>query len=88
MTQARPVMNYKPVCSEALELEVERVWCALTHKPATLSLLPTGRIVQATEANACVRAEEIGRYTKAIALADFRADVFFAFEQTHGRRGP
>lgn len=76
---------------EALELEVERAWVSLSNlygkKNRTFFLTESGRLLsgwvtQRTSSDLI----EVGTYTRAVPLADFRADVFFAFEQTKGRR--
>lgn len=70
--------------TEALELAIERAWCAIddqlgkrlfyltpTHEIATCKnelCVPRGGII-------------IGWFTRAIHLADFRAEVFGVFEQ-------
>lgn len=75
---------------EALEIEIERAWCELSKWPATLHLTRSGRIVPPGR-NTSTGSEEIGRYTKAVSLADFRGDVFHVFEamtrrgHAHGR---
>lgn len=65
---------------EALEIELEAVWCSLSSWPASLWLTPSGRILRAHESEPVLGAVEIGRYTKAVLLADFRGDVFHIFE--------
>lgn len=75
---------------EALELELERAWCDLKIWPAVLYLTPAGEIVSAKRGESILGAEEIGRYTKAVKLADFRGDVFHVFEAMtrRGHRAP
>lgn len=65
---------------EALEMELERCWCGLTKWPSTVYLTPSGRLVPTREGVSNLGAEEVGRYTKAVTLADFRGDVFHVFE--------
>lgn len=65
---------------EALEVEIELVWCSLSAWPASLWLTPSGRILRTHEGNTVLGAVEIGRYTKAVLLADFRGDVFHVYE--------
>lgn len=68
---------------DALELEVERAYVALSnaYRPRTMFLTRAG--LPWRPADGLV---EVGTYTKAVPLADFREDVFFAFEQSKGRR--
>lgn len=68
------------VDQDALEIELELVWCSLTAWPSTLWLTPSGRILRAHESSTVLGAVEIGRYTKAVLLAHFREDVFHVYE--------
>ena len=75
---------------DALELELELGWCSLSSWPASLWLTPSGRILRAHESESVLGAEQIGRYTKAVLLADFRGDVFHIYEAMtrRGHRAP
>ncbi|GAB3388207.1 hypothetical protein [Lysobacter fragariae] len=72
--------------SEALELQIEEAWVALTKMPPmrkrTLCLTRGRSIVwdrQSLDRHRHV--VEIGTYTREVTLADFRDDVFYASEQ-------
>lgn len=86
----RKVQPDVTIDQEALEVELELVWCSLTSWPASLWLTPSGRILRAHESEAVLGAEQIGRYTKSVLLADFRGDVFHIFEAMtrRGHRAP
>lgn len=74
--------------TEALELEVERAWVALANLYGlrTLYLTSTNRLRWGWVADRAHEVTEVGTYTRAVPLQDFREDVFFAYEQSTGRR--
>lgn len=71
--------------TEALELEIERVWrdiaAGRARRKYELHLTPRGRIVDARIHVVARCSIEIGTYTREVKLADFREDVFHVFEQ-------
>jgi hypothetical protein len=63
---------------QALEVRIEDAWGDLTDRPVALYLLPfAGEWLIATNPKG---ASHIGTYTKAITLAQLRADVFETLE--------
>lgn len=70
--------------SEALELEIERVWRDMTagraRRTYELHLTPRGRIVDARVHPVARCSLEIGTYTRAVKLAHLREDVFHVHE--------
>lgn len=70
---------------DALEIELELVWCSLDQVPVPLWLTPAGRILRPHQNEPVLGAKYIGRYTEKVKLEDFRSDVFFIFEEIHGR---
>lgn len=75
--------------SEALELEIEEAWLSLckAYRPRTIYLTSGNRLLYGIRAQeASHYAIEVGTFTRTIALADFRSDVFFVFDQRQGKR--
>jgi len=72
---------------QALELEIERAWVLLGQKrgPCAVRLTRTGRIVGITRSSWSADGDDVGTYTSAIGLAEFREDVFFVYE-SRGRK--
>jgi len=75
--------------TDSLEHEIERAWNALlrTYRPRQLFLTEAGFIVWGERAQrSSHKLHEIGTFTRAISLADFREEVFYAFDQACGVR--
>lgn len=70
--------------SEALELEIERMWLRLANvrlRPVSVFLARTGRLMDARAANSQPHAREVGAYNQRVTLSEFRDDVFFVWEE-------
>ena len=67
----------------ALELEIERAWVLLGQKrgACVVRLTRSGRLVGLTPSNKSADGEDVGTYTRAVSLMEFRADVFCVFEE-------
>lgn len=68
--------------SEALELQIEEAWVALTKmslgRSRTLYLTRRRRVVWAANDRRATELVEIGTYTRSVALAELREDVFYS----------
>lgn len=67
---------------QALEIEIERAWVLLGHRrgPFAVRLTRMGRLVGITRSSCSEDGDDVGTYTSAIGLAEFREDVFFVYE--------
>lgn len=69
----------------AFEIEVEVTWGRLRWKPMTVCLSPkTGNLTLRWPIDGEFPGE-IGTYTRAVTLADFRADCFAAYDKDRRR---
>lgn len=73
-------------CLTAFEIEIETVWGRLKWKPMTVCLSPQTGLLATRWPRDTPYPGEVGTFTRAIPLADFRAECFFALEQARGRR--
>lgn len=64
--------------AQALELEIEEAWNALTrcYRPRAVYLTSGHRLVWGHHADQVAERYEVGTYGPGIGLADFREDVF------------
>lgn len=70
----------------AFEIEVETVWGRLRWKPMTVCLSPKTGLLATRWPREAEYPGEVGTFTRAISLADFRQECFYALEQARGRR--
>lgn len=73
--------------AEALELEIERVYCQLGarfHGRQTLWMTQCGTLRWCSHQPGT--AVEVGTYTDGVQLVDLRGDVFHIFEALKGRK--
>ncbi|KRC35098.1 MULTISPECIES: hypothetical protein [unclassified Lysobacter] len=68
--------------SEALELQIEVAWVALTRmsvgRSRTLHLTRGRRVVWSANDRRATELVEIGTYTRGVSLAELREDVFYS----------
>lgn len=78
----------EPEAGRSLEIQIEMAWLQLCArrggKPVTLYLTYRDNIVGFMPSAINCACDEIGTYSSAIELADFRADVFWTKGQRRG----
>jgi hypothetical protein len=79
------------VSTDSLNLEIERAWLELLEMSPrgkrTIFLTSCRRLVSGFIAQNSLTTREVGTYTRAISLEDFRADVFHVYGLVRGRHG-
>lgn len=81
-----PLERTEPISEvAALELRIEEAWLRLTafrqQQAVTVYLTDSARIAGIGEYIPRAAGKEVGTYNRKVTLADFRADVFWTFEQ-------
>lgn len=70
----------RPHAATCLEINIENAHGQLTRFARTIYITPTRRLVWGQHADAVDKRFEVGTYTKDVPLADFRGDVFDAWD--------